>query len=444
MDWSNEQVGTEIVATVKNDPRRLTRGRERPLIAFFDYHDVFEDFYPRYGVSQQEFASCWSNSGNHAYLKLIREDIGDVIWYPFSLAPEVGPTTHQRVGCEVKFLRSSVMHRALWKCFYGSQSSWRWQKYYRFYEPLASYSGLLSTSLYRALRRSRPDCLFVQDYATGKFDVLCAIARLMRIPIVAYHAGSAPERYVGKSIKPWSLRQSTIITSSRREQRMLAERYRIAPDRLNVVLTPIDVARFAPRDRQRAIEQAGLPVGRRYILFMGRLDDRVKRVSSIISAFAGMQSQHPDVDLLIAGDGPDAESLRRLSESRCRERVQMLGWIGGDDARANLYNAAEFLVLSSRSEGFPTVIGESMACGTPVLATDVGGVSELVNEGQTGWLVAANDIDQFAVKMASLLANPAVTAAARPRARELAMNRVSPAAVSADLVRCFDHAMSGV
>ena len=81
--------------------------RERPLIAFFDYPDVFEDSYPHNGVDQQAFATRWVDTGNHAFLSLLRREVGAVVWYVFSLAPELSEAQHEKVGCRVKFFPSS-------------------------------------------------------------------------------------------------------------------------------------------------------------------------------------------------------------------------------------------------------------------------------------------------------------------------------------------------
>ena len=102
-----------------------TQRRDRPLIAFFDYPDVFEDFYPHYGVNQRSFATRWAGSGNHAFLALLQREVGDVIWYAGSLAPELGEARHEVVGCRVKFFPSSWLHRQLWRLFYLPRVAWR-------------------------------------------------------------------------------------------------------------------------------------------------------------------------------------------------------------------------------------------------------------------------------------------------------------------------------
>src|SRR5579871_3057684 len=106
------------------EPRRAGQqpGRNRPRIAFFDYPDVFEDFYPHYGVDQQAFATQWAATGNHAFVTLLQKEIGDVRWYVFSLAPELTEAHHAITGCRMIFLPSSWLHRHLWRWFYLSRA----------------------------------------------------------------------------------------------------------------------------------------------------------------------------------------------------------------------------------------------------------------------------------------------------------------------------------
>src|SRR5687767_6316427 len=147
-------------------------GKERLSIAFFDYPDVFEDFYPHYGVSQKNFATHWHNTANHAWLKIIQKDIGDVSWYVTAVHPEVEETVHTFVECKIKFVPSSWLHRQLWKLFYLSSFSWRWRHFYRTYALLASYLAPFSWTLFKKLRKDQPDIIFIQDYCSGRFDIL--------------------------------------------------------------------------------------------------------------------------------------------------------------------------------------------------------------------------------------------------------------------------------
>jgi glycosyltransferase involved in cell wall biosynthesis len=189
--------------------------------------------------------------------------------------------------------------------------------------------------------------------------------------------------------------------------------------------------------RSVACHIAELEVARHYLLFVGRLDDRVKRVSALIQAFAALAAAYRDVDLLVVGEGNDGPKLRRLAAELAPSRIRFQGWVSGAKGLAPLYNAAECLVLPSWSEGFPTVVGEAMACGTPVLASRVGGVDELVVEGQTGWLIPPGDDRALTAGLTFVLAHPDIVASMRPQARAMAEARVSPPVVAAALRQCF-------
>ncbi|MEN9903576.1 MAG: hypothetical protein RLZZ555_141 [Pseudomonadota bacterium] len=412
--------------------------RGRPLVAFFDHADSFEDFYTHYGVSHQSFASEWHGSGNHAFVRLIQGSIADVIWYEFSLSPTIRAAVHSWCGCRVRFVSTSWLHQAMWHTFYLSRHAWRLQPFKSLYAFLASYSASLSLDFFINLIRDRADILFCQDYSNGRFDLLIVLARLLGIRVVAYHAGSSPERYIGKLFKRFTIKRADrILASSRREAEMLVARFGVARERISVLLTPIDTEAFRPIDRAEACKIAKLEQEHRYILYVGRLDDRVKRISMLIDCFGRVAGRFEQAVLLIAGDGND----RKLLEGRARKlpsgKVRFLGWRSGAEQLAPLYALADCLVLVSRSEGFPTVVGEAMACGTPVIATDVGGVSELVADGSNGWLLEPESDEAIAESLAAALAEALSigeeTVAMRRHARSSALNQVSHAAVCGQL-----------
>jgi glycosyltransferase involved in cell wall biosynthesis len=211
----------------------------------------------------------------------------------------------------------------------------------------------------------------------------------------------------------------------------------VSQDRLALILTPIDTEAYCPQDRHAACLRAGLDPQKRFLLFMGRLEDPVKRVSAIIRAFAKVAPGYPEADIVIAGDGPDADALRNLAAELAPDRVHFEGWVSDVSQRSALYNASECLLLASSREGFPTVVGEAMACGTPVLSSNVGGVSELVVEGETGWLFPAYDDAALEAGILQVLSFPELVRAMGPRVRSRAEARLSPATVAKALRECF-------
>ena len=200
-------------------------------------------------------------------------------------------------------------------------------------------------------------------------------------------------------------------------------------------------------DRREACLARGLDPARRYLLFVGRLDDPIKRISNIIESFGAALETHPDVDLLIAGTGPDEKGLKKLAEERAPNRVRFLGWVAGEREKAILYNVAECLLLPSLREGFPAVVAESMACGCPVLGSRLDGIAELVRPGRTGWLVEPGDDEELTAAIFDVLGDGESARLMRERARNVAEQRVSPGAVARQLESCFlprgDEAAAG-
>ena len=414
--------------------------RRRPRIAFFGYPDVFEDFFSHYGVDHHTFATRWADTGSHALVKLIQREIGDVVWNAFSLKPQITEALHEVTGCKVRFWRSPLVHRLLWRAFWLPRCARRWSRLYPFYAPVASYLSILSLQFMSAVLRDRPDVIMLQDYATGRFDVLVVLAKLLGIPTIAVHTGSHPEHYKGKLAKYWSIRNvDRIVVSSRDEYEMLATRYRVPRAQLTVVLTPIDITVFRPMDRDAACRAAGLDPAKRYALFVGRFDDGVKRISAIIRAFAEATKHHSQTELLIVGNGPPEE--RKIVDKAIAQhapgRVRLLGWTSDKEQLACIYNVAECLVLASAREGFPTVVGEAMACGIPVLASRVGGVPELVAHGETGWLFEPRDDAALTKLLGAVFDDPAAAHALKPAARCMAEQHVAPEVIAAGFRACF-------
>ena len=140
----------------------------------------------------------------------------------------------------------------------------------------------------------------------------------------------------------------------------------------------------------------------------------VKRVPWLVRAFAAA-SEVEDARLILVGDGPDQDECRRLvGELGLGPRVTFLGT---RDALPELLAPADVYALASAEESFGLSALEAMACGTPVVATDVGGVSEVVEDGVSGHLAPATDLEAFARCLADLLGDRDRARAMGERAR---------------------------
>lgn len=177
-------------------------------------------------------------------------------------------------------------------------------------------------------------------------------------------------------------------------------------DKVRVLRNGVDLDMFRPGDRQADREKLGLTG--RTLLSVGLLIER-KGHDLIIGALPRL----PDITLLIAGDGPERGALERQAQTLgVQDRVRFLGRIGHDELR-NVYGAVDALVLASSREGWANVLLESMACGTPVVASNVWGTPEIVAEHAAGVLMAARESDALADAVETLFANLPDRAATR-------------------------------
>ena len=144
------------------------------------------------------------------------------------------------------------------------------------------------------------------------------------------------------------------------------------------------------------------PNGRSRILGVGSLIS-VKRWDRALLAACQLKSRGADFLLQIAGEGPLRQQLEQQAQNLgIGDRVEFLGYT---EDIANLLAEASFLMHTSESEGCPNVVMEAMACGRPVIATDVGDISRLIDDGKTGFVVRAGDEATLVTRIVTLLSN---------------------------------------
>ncbi|TVR80164.1 MAG: glycosyltransferase family 4 protein [Rhodospirillales bacterium] len=173
----------------------------------------------------------------------------------------------------------------------------------------------------------------------------------------------------------------------------------VPAQKVRVLRNGVDLDMFRPVDAATARNRLGLspPV----LLCVGGLIER-KRHDLVIRALPRL----PGTTLLIAGQGPEAEALERLAGVEgVADRVRFLGAIPHQELR-NYYSAADVMVLASSREGWANVLLESMACGTPVVATHVWGAPEVVTAPEAGTLVAEASPNALADAIRSVLKSP--------------------------------------
>lgn len=218
-----------------------------------------------------------------------------------------------------------------------------------------------------------------------------------------------------------------MVANTADEAAQLEQIYGADPSRIDVVAPGADLSRYCPGDRDAARAELGLDPRETVVTFVGRIQP-LKAPDVLLRAAARAVADAPDLPLrvLVVG-GPSGTGLERpdalielASGLGIAPRVDFLPPQPADRL-AQVYRASDLVAVPSYSESFGLVAIEAQACGTPVLAANVGGLGVAVRDGQTGVLVDGHRIDDWAAALRSLVSDPArlkALAAAAPKHAE--------------------------
>ncbi len=208
-----------------------------------------------------------------------------------------------------------------------------------------------------------------------------------------------------------------IIVATQAEVAQIQWLYRENTDRVEVIPPGVDTSRFYPISVDEAKEVIGLPADMKVILYVGRIEP-LKGIDTLMRAVSAMKEsgvydRFPFCVAIIGGELKDegvalSREMKRLTSLRESEGVgENVNFLGSrdQDTLQYYYSAAEVVVVPSHYESFGLVALEAMACGTPVVASETGGLAFLVQDGETGFHVPAGDSDSLAQRLSELLEN---------------------------------------
>ena len=244
------------------------------------------------------------------------------------------------------------------------------------------------------------------------------MSRLRRLPLVVHFQGPwADESLASGEVPDWRIRLKRIVETAvyRRARQfvvlsgafkqVLVERYGIPPWLIQVIPPGIDLVNFVPGDRVQARHRLDLPAEGSVVVAVRRLVPRTG-VDVLIDAWASLGAGRLGT-LLIVGDGPERDRLADLAaRTGVGPSVRFLGKVG-EETLVRCYQAADLSVVPTLAlEGYGLVVLESLACGTPVVVTDSGGLPESVAPLDPSLVVPAGDANALAARLLSALADP--------------------------------------
>ena len=172
----------------------------------------------------------------------------------------------------------------------------------------------------------------------------------------------------------------------------------------HAIVNAIDTGIFHPRDQAQMRQKLGVPAQTKVIVYVGRLVE-TKGMRELLVAFQRLAAQDASLHLALVGDGVMRQELATLVQaSGLSGRVLMPGGMEPPQV-AECICASDVLTLPSWSEGYPNVVVEGIACGCPVVATDVGGTREIIN-ADNGIMVAPKDVDALTQALSDAMSRP--------------------------------------
>jgi len=227
-------------------------------------------------------------------------------------------------------------------------------------------------------------------------------------------------------------RADRIVSATIAEITQLRFLYRADHRKLVIIPPGVDTSHFYPIPADEAKQFLGLKPENRMVLFVGRIEP-LKGVDTLIQAMSclDLQKMHRPVPLAIIGGEPDVvpedmteemSRLQKLCDELCMGGMVVFLGKRGQDTLPYYYSAAEVVVMPSLYESFGMVALEAMACGTPVIASEVGGLGYLVQNDITGYTVPDSDPQVLCEKLSSLLGNANLRAEMGQRAAEYALD----------------------
>ena len=247
------------------------------------------------------------------------------------------------------------------------------------------------------LRRERGVNLIDAHFAHPDGEAAVRIGRWLKLPVAVTLRGTEVPHSRQPQLRPRisrTLQQADRVFSVSDSLRQLALELGASPERMQVIGNGVDLQRFFPVDRTQARRALNLAPSARVLISVGGLVER-KGMHRVIECLPALVAIYPDlVYLIVGGPSPEGDLTAELQDQVVRaglqSHVRFLGPLAPDALRAPL-SAADVFVLATRNEGWANVFLEAMACGLPVVTTDVGGNREVVCSPELGMVVPFGD-----------------------------------------------------
>ena len=307
--------------------------------------------------------------------------------------------------------------------------------------------SVISTEVVKLMRevcrKEQSDVLHANNLYFFTTIAACLNLRALRKPLITtLHIGSIAEmkgnaRYAAglyeRSIGRWILRKSNRIVAVSQAVKRYAESLGVEPRKVSVVPNSVDILKFRPvsrGDRRDGTVRVG---------FIGRLISN-KGPQYLVDAAPRILRDFSNVQFTVAGNGPMLADLEhRVHQLGVENAFRFLGTV---PSNAEFLRSCDIMVRPSLTDGMPITVLEAMACGIPTVASRVGGTSEILEDGDTGFLVEPRNVDELVSRISSLVADSNLRTEMGGRARKFIEKYYSWNQVAAQLSVIYQDVLS--
>jgi glycosyltransferase involved in cell wall biosynthesis len=308
--------------------------------------------------------------------------------------------------------------------------------------------------LARLIRRERPHILHTHTAKAGTVGRVAALLAGARRPPIVVHTfhGHVLRGYFGplrslffRLLERWLAARTTALIAVSPQVRDDLVSLGIAPrERFAVIRLGIELDERIAAENDGRLESRrylGIPDDRFAVGWIGRMT-AVKRTDDVLVAFKRLRESGVEATLCMVGDGPDRAGLEQQAHDLGIVRETL--FLGYQEDVAPFYAAFDALVLPSSNEGTPVSVIEALGAGRPVVATRVGGVPDVVRDGEDGFLVEPGATEELAERLAQLARDPALRERMGKQGRERVLPRYAVERLVDDVDRLYRSLLSAV
>ncbi len=275
----------------------------------------------------------------------------------------------------------------------------------------------------RSLQRAGALDLIDAHFAYPDGYAATLLARWLKVPVTITLRGTEVRHAGDPALAPKlrvALQRASRVFAVSDSLRQVALALGAGADKVQVVGNGVDLAKFHPVPRAEARQALGIAAAAPVLVSVGGLVER-KGFHRVIELLPALRERHPDLIYLVVGgpspEGDMGEALRALAQAKgLHDAVRFLGPLAPEELRGPL-SAANVFVLATRNEGWANVFLEAMACGLPVVTTDVGGNAEVVCRPELGSVVPFGDAQGLQAAISQALNQPWDVSAIRRHAQ---------------------------